>query len=75
MPHGVIGNTTAFDVVVPGSSPGGVANKCSSSSVGSERLATNEEVAGCLSASSIATRQSSSKLDFALAAPSVRVLP
>ena len=46
MPYGVIGNTTAFDVVVPGSSPGGAANKCFSSSVGSERLATNEEVAG-----------------------------
>ena len=46
MPHGVIGNTTAFDVVVPGSSPGGAANKCFSSSVGSEHLATNEKAAG-----------------------------
>ena len=46
MPHGVIGNTTVSEAVVLGSNPSGAANKCSSSSVGLERLATNEEVAG-----------------------------
>ena len=46
MPHGVIGNTTVSEAVVPGSSPGEAAIKRSSSSVGSEHLATNEEVAG-----------------------------
>lgn len=46
MPHGVMVNTMAFGAIVPGSSPGEATIKCSSSSVGSERLATNEEVAG-----------------------------
>ena len=46
MPHGVMVNTMVFGAIVPGSSPGEATIKCSSSSVGSERLATNEEVAG-----------------------------
>ena len=46
MPHGVMVNTMVFGAIVPGSSPGEATIKCSSSSVGSEHLATNEEVAG-----------------------------
>lgn len=46
MPHGVMVNTMFFGAIVPGSSPGGATIKCFSSSVGSEHLATNEEVAG-----------------------------
>ena len=46
MPHGVMVNTMVFGAIVPGSSPGEATIKCSSSSVGSECLATNEEVAG-----------------------------